>query len=236
MNGNKIFIFGYGKNGRQIAKTLSMHHNVVIVDSEEQAIKKAYNDGFEHTHCIDLTEDSEISKLGIVQRAKTLICAMDDESMNIFLVISLRALFEEVIIISISDSVETNQKLLMAGANKVIDIYDPGSTRIFNILEKPYVLKVFDILFHPDSKISFNEFPIPENSFLVGKTVSEVDFRAHHLILVGIVDLEYGEHFTFATHGFDHKLDYKDILVCMGKDADLERFARRIEHNGKEKE
>ena len=46
----------------------------------------------------------------------------------------------------------------------------------------------------------------------------------YNMLLVGIHDKELKKEFIFITEGRNHKLDYGDILVVIGKSAEIERF------------
>ena len=221
---NSVYLFGYGTTGSQLVTRMKHIANLIIIDNLQQHIDAAKHNSSRPAYTLDITSDDAITKLDIQQDSSVAICAMDDEGLNIFLVLSLKALYPQLQIIAISDSLEMNQKLSIAGADKVIDIYEPGANRIYNILEKPYVLKVFDKLFNPNSKISFREFSVGSDSEFIGKKQTDLNLSEYNLILVGIMDSQKNEHFTFTTHGNDHLLNVGDILVCMGKDDDLERF------------
>ena len=223
-----IVLFGYGANGRQIAKKLKYGRRILVVDDTKAHIQKAVEDGFDNAKHINIQSDQALAKLRLDSDYETFICSLDDEGMNIFLVISLKDMYPSVQTVAISDSIEMNQKLSMAGADKVIDIYESSSNRIYNIFEKPYVMKVFDILFHPNSTISFKEFTIDSGSFLVGRTIDTLDFNEYGLILIGVLDRDMAQHFTFTTHGHNHRIDTDDVLVCMGRDEDLAHFENII--------
>jgi voltage-gated potassium channel len=219
-----ITVFGYGSHAKQIAKKLKQSNPVFVVETNPHLVQQALDDGYADAKLIEATNDAAIEALQIDAIGNFTIVAIDDEAINLFLVLSLRAIYPRMQIIAISNSLEMNHKLSIAGASKVIDIYEPSANKIFNLLEKPYVMKVFDTLFNPKSQISFKEFTLSANSDMIGKTLSQIDFGAYNIILIGATSA-VGEHFTFSTHGHNHVLEKSDVLVCVGDDKDLERFA-----------
>lgn len=224
-----IYLFGYGAIGKQIASKIHETFDVVVIDTDQMKIQHAKEDGFLNAKQVDITSDNELLKLDISASSQVhVVCAMDKEQNNIFLVISLRALYKSLKIIAISNSLEMNHKLLIAGATKVLDIYKPSANRIFNILQKPYVLKVFDILFNPASQISFKQFVVPSNSEYIDKKLDTLNIKKYGLILIGVMDSQMDEYFTFTTHGHKHIIKEADILVCMGKDSDLKKFKKHF--------
>ena len=92
---------------------------------------------------MDVTNDRLLEVLN-PQNYEKLVCVMEDEHLNVFLTLSLRSLFKESYILSISDSIHTTKKLKMAGANKVIDLYEVSANKIHNILKRPVATKLLE--------------------------------------------------------------------------------------------
>ena len=224
----RVYLFGYGKQGHTLAEGLRREAlEVVIIETDSDYVEAAKAAGFEESYLVDVTQDSQIEALHITPDA-TMVCVMEDEHLNVFLTLSLRALYPEANIFAISSSIHMTQKLKMAGASRVIDLYHVSANRIHNILTKPVATKLLDSFISNDSDISFREIAIPEGSWLHGKMAEEVDFSAYGVLLLGLVDLELGNKFIFITSGVAHKLDSGDILVCIGYNEDLDRFESMI--------
>ncbi|MGW8169580.1 MAG: potassium channel family protein [Sulfurovaceae bacterium] len=227
-NKKHAWIFGYNKQSRSIAASLlTEHFTITIIENDEKKFQDALSDGYENSVLIDVTEDLELEKLDIEQN-DWILCLMQDEHLNVFLTLSLRSYCTWNKIIAISHSIYSTQKLKMAGANEVIDIYQVSANRIHNIFEKPIATKLMDNFISPTHEISFKEFTIPKNSFLDGAAISEIDFDKFGLILTGIIDKELGDEFIFAAMNIDHKLDSEDIIICIGRDKDLIKFEKYL--------
>ena len=227
----KVFLFGYGRHAQSIARNL-LHDGfrMTIIESDEANYNQAKEDGFTDVMHFDVTKDENLEAL-IAAPEDRMICMMDDEHLNVFLTLSLRPLFPECHILAISGSIYASQKLLMAGANKVIDLYEVSANRIHNLLKRPVSTRFLDKILSDNNGINFREITIPENSFLDGMMVEEVNFHACGVLLIGLVDLERGEHFDFITSGDEHKLDSGDHIVCLGVDEDLDYFEEMIKKN-----
>ena len=230
---SKVFLFGYGKHGKPIAKgLLNDGFRLTIIESNKKNYKAAIADGYADTILFDVTDDANLETL-VVEPVEQLICVMDDEHLNVYLTLSLRPLFPENYILAISGSIYASQKLQMAGANKVIDLYEVSANRIHNLLKRPVSTKFLDKILSEKDGIGFREIVIPKGSFLDGMMVDDVNFHACNVLLVGLVDLEEGEHFIFTTSGDDYRLDSGDRIVCLGKDEDMDTFEEMIK-NGEE--
>ncbi len=229
---SKIFIFGYGKHGKSIARGLLQEgHRVTIIESNEKQYEDAKEDGFIDCLLMDVTQDSKLEAL-MVEKGDQLICVMDDEHLNVFLTLSLRPLFPESTLLAISDSIHASQKLQMAGADCVIDLYDSAANRIHNLLKRPTVTRFLDSVFEGKGGIVFREIVIPRGSFMDGILVDDIDFSLHKVLLIGMVDFELGEHFVFITSGEEHRIDHGDHIVCLGLDEDLDKFETLIMGEG----
>ena len=228
MSSNKIVIFGYGSHGKFIAQGLADDGlSVTIVESEKERVEAAQNDGFKHVSLVEVTKDSALKKMHL-DTFEQLVCVMDDVHLNVFLTLSLRSLYEDAYILSISDSLNATKKLQMAGANKVIDLYEVSANRIYNILDKPIATKVLEDFVNNKSGITFSEMVIPKNSFLDGTMAEDIDFSSHGVLLVGMIDEELSHSFLFVTAGISHKLDSGDTIVCLGEKEKLEAFENLI--------
>jgi len=223
-----ILLFGYGRHGKFIAKGLTRAgFSVQVVESDKTYHENALGDGFDNAILIDVTRDEHLKTLKPADYEK-LVCVMDDEHLNVFLTLSLHSLFKESYILSISDSIHVTKKLKMAGATKVIDLYEVSANKIYNILKRPVATKVLEGFVLERDGVGFQEMVIPEDSFLVGQTTDETDFSSYGVLLVGMIDEELGHSFIFITAGINHRLHAGDTIVCVGTKEDLAKFQEEI--------
>ncbi|WP_300365028.1 NAD-binding protein [Hydrogenimonas sp.] len=223
----EIILFGYGKLGHRVYEMLSPYFSkITVVEQADELIQDAKDHGIVKSFTADFKQDQELIDLGL--EGKILFCAMDEMAMNIFLVLSLKSMTKNATIISISTSAENTRKLKFIGADKVIDIYEASANRIVDIITRPAVTRVLDEVIFVDNGISLEEIEIPFHSFLEGKYVHDIDFKAFDLILVGITDREMGDDFIFVSRGIDHKFDAGDILVLLGESHALENFYKKL--------
>ncbi len=228
MESHTVLLFGYGNHGRFIAKGLVNDGLLVkVVESDRHCYEQALKDGFNDIVFIDVTNDDALKALH-PEKFEKLVCVMDDEHLNVFLTLSLHSLFKESYILSISDSLHVTKKLKMAGATKVIDLYEVSANKIHNILKRPIATKLLEGFVLERDGIGFKEMIIPENSFLVGSTTDEIDFSPYGVLLIGMIDEELGHSFIFITAGINHNLDAGDTIVCIGSRDKLDIFAEEI--------
>ena len=224
----KIFLFGYSKRTLFLTKSLyTQEFKITIVVSTQEEYNGAKRAGFVDIVTIDMTNDDELFSLN-AKLNDDLVCVMEDSHFNVFLTLSLHALYPQNRIIALSDSYHTSQKLKMAGASKVIDLYQVSSNRIYNILNKPVATHFIDSLLSFEDELSLREITIPNDSFIDKIMVNDFNFSEHKIILIGMVDRRLSEQFFFITSGLEHRLDREDVLVCMGYNRDLDTFEKFI--------
>ena len=221
-------MFGYGKSSSFVAEKLSQEGlHLTLVLSTPEACDKAHTDGYVDIKQMDITDDDALQSLDVAEE-DYLVCVLEDKHLNVFLTLSLHALFPKTVIIALSDSFHTSQKLKMAGARRIIDLYQVSATRLHNILNKPVTTKLVDRLLSPDEDFSFKEILIPENSQIDGIMVDDFDLEPHGIILIGMIDKRLSNKFLFSTSGVENRFDSGDTIVCIGYNDDLERFERFI--------
>ena len=222
------FMFGYSKSSSFVAQKLSNEElHLTLVLSTQEACDKAHDDGYVNIKQMDITDDEALQSLEVGEE-DYLICVLEDNHLNVFLTLSLHALFPKTVIIALSDSFHTTQKLKMAGARRIIDLYQVSANRLHNILHKPVTTKLVDRLLSPDEAFSFREMVIPENSVIDGVMVDDFHFDKHNVIMVGMIDQRLSNKFLFVTSGVENRFDSGDTIVCIGYNEDLGKFEEFI--------
>jgi voltage-gated potassium channel len=222
------FLFGYSKRSIFITKELQKKgFNITIIVADLKSYEKAKEHGYLNIIKMDITDDEVLENLEVTPD-DYLVCVMEDSHLNVFLTLSLRSIFPRNRIIALSDSFHVTQKLKMAGATKVIDLYQVSANRIYNILNKPIATKLISNLLSPEERLSIREIDIPEDSLLDNIKVDDFNFSRHGVILVGMIDRRLSNQFLFITSGLEHRLDRGDMMVCIGYNDDLDRFEKYI--------
>ncbi|WP_294956390.1 TrkA family potassium uptake protein [Sulfurovum sp.] len=221
---NKIVLFGYGVTGRQLYKKLIEAGNSVRVisgvdDKVEQGTEENVN-----IIKVNIKHNRDIHSLDIDPKNELIYCGMSRTATNLFLVLTLRALYREAVIVSVSNSSESTRKLKYAGANSVIDLYDATARRTVNSMTKPAVTKVLDEIVYRRNDLRMAEVEIEENSVADGIKLSEIDFQEYGIVLIALIDRELGDELIFSYSTIDHHLDKGDVLVVVGKIKNLKYF------------
>ena len=161
-----VIICGYGRNGQQACDTLKIHNvPFVVIEKDEARMEQISSD---HHGLIfftgDATEDWVLKKAGI-DKAKALITALPDDADNVFIVLTARAINNNIRIISRASKQSSIQKLKKAGADNVIMPDRIGGIHMATLVSKPDVIEFIDFLSSADGEtihiesVDYNHLP-----------------------------------------------------------------------------
>ena len=133
-------VCGFGRVGTHITEELAAaSERFVVVDETESSIQRCVQAGFLYL-AGDATRDDILKRAGIAS-ARCLLVATDDDSHNISITLSARHLSKSVLIIARANQDETEAKLLLAGADRVLSPYTIAGHRMANLALKPEALQ-----------------------------------------------------------------------------------------------
>lgn len=181
LSGHTI-LCGFGRYGKEIARHLLLHKQDFVVI--EQKGSKLEGDEFEdadlHYVLGDATEDDDLIRAG-VERAGSLITALNDDSDNMFIVLSAKDINPRLRIVSRAHQSRSRQKMIKAGANHVIMPEQIGGFYMATLISKPGAVEFFSYVTNElASDIGFEEVlfdHLPQD--LKGKTIMEINFRGN---------------------------------------------------------
>lgn len=226
-----VAVFGYNRLSYEAISRLNKElYNILVIDHDPVRVALASENGFE-TANIDFRSDDDLKLIGIGSVIDTLFCFFDTDSENVFLTLSARALDTKLNIIAVVDSPESAEKLIAAGANKIIDPYQICARKIHDMLKRPDLTEIFDHTVFGRHDLHLAEVVVPENSYLQDNHVSQLQLSSqYNLILIGIVNKQLGEQMNFAVEEFDRKLSVGDILVILGPSREIRAFKKDVEN------
>lgn len=226
----KVVIFGYSVMSLEVMRRLNAkQHQLLFISENENQADLVNEQGFETT-VIDFRNDDELRAIGIGVDVDIIFCFYPQDSDNVFLTISARAIDKNLTIIAIVDAPESAEKLLAAGANKIIDPYEICAKRTHNMLTKPDVTNVLDSTVFGQHDLNIAQIEIPVGSYLENYRVSDLRLaEKYNLIIIGIVDREFGDALHFAISEKKHILNAGDVLVVLGSAKEINHFKTAVE-------
>lgn len=229
MNNTSIAIFGYNSMSFELINQLTKkHQQLIVLDSDPNKITQAEKNNLV-AQCLDYRQDEDLISLGIGSSLDSLFCFLEHDSENVFLTLSARSLDKNLQIISVINQPESAEKLLAAGANKIIDPYQICSNKVYQILSKPNLSNILEQVVFGRADLNMAEVSIPANSALDQTLLKDLQLSKHYnLFLIGVVDKELGEKLYFSLGDQDYTLNAGDILVLLGSQKDIKHFKQKI--------
>jgi voltage-gated potassium channel len=226
----RVAIFGYRKLGSEVAAHLAHTPcDLVVVDNEKASLARAGEKGFA-TMEIDFADDGELVRLGIGRDIDVVFCLLPEDAQNVFLVLSARALSPSLKIVSVSDSRDSAVLLKAAGANKIIDPYEIVGARITELIRQPVIVEILEKTVFGQADLDLAEVEIRAGSVFDQRQLANINVRADfNLIVIGSLARDRGDRFNFQTHYSGHVLHPGDVVVVIGRIADIDRFREAAE-------
>ena len=223
-------ICGYGRMGRIIARELEheklkfavIEKNEVILDADEK------EDFFIVQG--DATKDELLKKVGI-EKAKCLISVLPTDAENLYVVLSARGLKPDLFIVARAGEEGSEQKLLRAGADRVVSPYYIGGLRIAHTVLKPAVVDFIEFATKSGNiDLQIEEINIKEGSQLVGQSLDQCGFGKELGIIIVAVKQKSGEmKFNPTSHTV---IDIGDTLIAVGETSKLKIIEDMAEGKG----
>ena len=167
-----VIVCGYGRVGRSATRhLLDTGHGVVVVDLDETRLE-----GLTEPHVLgDASRDETLREAGI-GHARALICALDTDADTMYSTLSARALRPDLVIISRARTLDSKEKLVLAGATRAVNPQLIGGRRMASFALYADVAEFLDEVMHEDDlDFRIEQVRLTDASPLVGRTVGDVD-------------------------------------------------------------
>jgi voltage-gated potassium channel len=169
-----VILCGWGRVGRTIERHVAgAGGRVVVIDSDPEQL--AAIPGLKVAG--DATDDDVLTAAGL-DRASTLIAAVDGDAANLFITLSARARRPDLFIVARVRNEANEAKLRQAGADRVVNPQLIGGSRMAALTLAPHVADFLDVVMH-DGSLEFRlaEVAVPDGSPLSGRTLRDAHIR-----------------------------------------------------------
>lgn len=183
---NHFILCGYGRVGREIANAFKDGKTpFVVIDINEQSLQRAAAEGCTVVHG-DAAESHTLQAAG-VDRARGLVAAIDSDEKNIYVTLSARVINPRLFIIARANWENAEEKLRLAGANRIISPYTIGGRRMASLAVRPTAIEFVDtILTARNSELLLEDFAIADGSKSLGKTIAELIPDSSSMIVLAV--------------------------------------------------
>ncbi len=225
----RIAVFGYSVMSVEVMTRLrSDHYQLLFVGQDEQEVELMTAQGFE-SQAIDFRNDDELKAIGIGSGINIVFCFFPADSDNVFLTISARALASDLTIIAVIDDPESADKLLAAGADKIIDPHEICGRKAHEILTNADISETLDNTVFGQHDLNMAQIEIQQASYLENQFMSALKINtSHNLILLGVVHKIPGDALLLSIDEQVQPLVAGDMLVVLGSAENIRAFKDEV--------
>jgi voltage-gated potassium channel len=215
-------ICGYGRVGRRVAAEFrEAGEKYVVLDFSEDAIAAAQeaNDLFIEGSGI---EDEDLRAAGL-ERARGLVASSDSDSDNLYITLSSRSTRPDLLIVARASDEDAAKKLLLAGADRVVQPYSTAGKEMAKLVLRPQVAAFLDIVSTSGGpELLFEEIEVKKSCREAGKTIRDLRIREQTGAMIVALRKRDGTFDTTPTP--DASLDAGDVMIAAGTPEELRRL------------
>jgi voltage-gated potassium channel len=161
-------VCGFGRVGRTAVRDLRAEGaRYVVIDDNPDNREPALQAGIRY---IDGSpSDDEILRQAGIERARGILACVDSDAENIFIALTAREMKSDIMIIARASAEDSEQKLLRAGADRVISPYKTSGAEMARIAMHPQVASAVG-----GDDYRMEEIAVTPNCEGVGHTIEDV--------------------------------------------------------------
>ena len=217
-----FIVCGYGRIGSIVAREFQ-RQNVpfVVIERDADRLQAAIEDGVLGVEA-DASREDVMKRVGIA-RARGLIAAVGTDAENVYAVLSARVLRPDLFIVGRAETEDARQKLMRAGASRVISPYQIGAVQIAQTALRPAVVDFVALATSSDSlDLMMEEVTIVERSPLANQSILQANLRQRYgVIVIGIERVDRRMEFNPEP---DTAIRAGDKLVVLGRPDSLKQL------------
>ncbi len=214
-------VCAYGRVGRAVAEELARHGLPFVVIEPLERLAATLEEQSAPYIAGDPTAEEVLRRAGI-DRARGLVCAVDNDAANVYITLTARALNPDLVIVARASNPESVDKLQWAGADQIVSPYALSGRRMAFLAQHPEVVDFLDLMsIVPDLRLE--QVVVRSGSVLDGTTVGEAS-AAHEAVTILAVKPASGE--PIAHPSPEVRLGEDDRVVVLGPLGALDAMGR----------
>jgi voltage-gated potassium channel len=224
MSGHEI-VCGFGRMGQAVVEALKDGKRpFLVIEKDHEKVRQLLALGVAVVEG-DATNEA-VLKSAHVERARGLVACLADDAHNVYVTLTARALVPDLFIVARVAESGAEERLKRAGANRVVNPYVLGGTRLAHLLLKPAVVDFLDITAATGvEQLELEEVVIGAQGPLTGKTIADSDLRRRFGLAV--VAVKRGPR-LLPNPGPELAFAADDVLVVLGQRAQVTAFERHL--------
>jgi len=223
MQGHVVVCGGGGTGEHCIDELLKLRRQIVVIDRNEERLKFLQQSLGQFPYLIGNADQDDILKRAGVARAEGLICCLTDDKDNVFVALSARLLNSNLRIVSKGIEDHVRRKMLMAGANSVVNPTAIGGLRLVSELVRPTTVSFLDSMLRERIAVRFEDLEVGSASSLAGSTLGTANLKQKADVQVVAARPAGDENFVYNPEG-DFVLQTGCVIVVLGLLSEIEKL------------
>jgi len=216
-----FIICGAGRVGSHLIRGLRAVDATFVVIETDSAKVEALTDLDIPVLPRDATLEETLHEAG-VEHARGLATCLPDDADNVYVVLTARDLNPNIHIVARAAEEQAENKLIRAGANRVVAPTIIGGHRMAMALTKPAVGDFLDSITANHLELGFEQLEVDAVSTLVGRKLSETVIRSELNIVIVSIRRSDGK-IIFNPSG-EARIEAGDMLIAIGNAESLRRL------------
>jgi voltage-gated potassium channel len=221
---NHMIVCGYGRMGRLVCKEFAAERiPFVVVEKNAELLER-----FDYARGLsihgDATLDDTLRQAGI-DRARALVTLVASDADNLYITMSARLLSDKLFIVARAEDERDEQKLIRAGANRVVSPYLIGGSRVAQAVLRPTVVDFIELATKTEHlEIQIEEVQIGAAGRLANAVLRDSQIRQQFGVIIVAIKKATGK-MSFNPPG-EAVLEAGDILIVLGNRQQLDQLEK----------
>jgi voltage-gated potassium channel len=217
-----MIVCGYGRMGRLVCKEFASEHiPFVVVEKNPDFLEHFHNEFGLPIHG-DATLDDTLRQAGI-DRARALVTLVASDADNLYITMSARLLSDKIFIVARAEDERDEQKLVRAGANRVVSPYLIGGSRVAQAVLRPTVVDFIELATKTEHlEIQIEEIQIGPSGRLTNAVLKDSQVRQQFGVIIVAIKKASGK-MIFNPPG-EAVMEAGDILIVLGNREQLDQL------------
>jgi voltage-gated potassium channel len=217
-----VIVCGYGRMGRLVCREFEAQEvDYVVIARHAELLAE-----FPPKRGIGLSGDAtldDVLKQAAVERARALVSVVGSDADNLYITMTGRLLNERLFIVARAEAEQAEQKLVRAGANRVVSPYAIGGIRVAGAVLRPAVVDFIELATRTGHlELQIEETQIAATSPLVGRTLRDSQLRQEFGIIIVAIKKVSGT--MIFNPPSDATMETGDILITLGPRQQLDQL------------
>ena len=165
-------ICAYGRVGRAVANALQRaSHPFVVIEIAEEQRHRMESDGV--LFLVDDPSSEAVLRAAGVERARSLVCAVDSDATNVYITLIARSLAPDLAIVARASEPDSPERLERAGATRVVSPFVTSGEHMALMAVRPDVIDVAGEASRSPTGLGVEERVVSPGSSFVGRGIAE---------------------------------------------------------------